>query len=100
MYLTNTKTDRIDCNYKGNNVFVFALAFPSLNRLRTHNERIRFLCLSMLVWAAYTLLVAITKITCVHCMRTSRAVVIQTRELLNNTRVELQNTLPTRVLKV
>ena len=49
MYLTDTKTDRIDWN-KGNNVFVFALAFPSLNYLRMHNERTRFLCPSLLVW--------------------------------------------------
>ena len=64
MYLRNTKTDRIDWNYKGSNVFVFTLAFLSLNRLRTHNERTRSFVLVCSCGAAYTLLVAIMKITC------------------------------------
>ena len=51
IYLTDMKTDRIDWN-KGNNVFVFALAFQSLNHLRTHSEHTRVLCPSMLVWCS------------------------------------------------
>ena len=31
---------------------MFALAFPSLNRLPTHNKRTRFLCPSMLMWCS------------------------------------------------
>ena len=49
VYLTDTKTDRIDWN-KGNNVSVFALSFPCLNRLHMHNEHAHFLCPSILVW--------------------------------------------------
>ena len=65
VYLTDTKTVRIDWN-KGINAFVFALAFPTLNRLQTHNERTRVLCPSTLV---YTLLMTITKITSVRCTK-------------------------------
>ena len=33
-------------------VFVFALAFPSLNRLRMHNELAHFHCPSVLMWCS------------------------------------------------
>ena len=49
VYLTYTKTDRIDWN-TGNNVCVYFLAFPSLNRWRTHAECTRVLCPSTLMW--------------------------------------------------
>ena len=67
------------------------------------NERHMSFVLVRLCGAAYTLLVAVTTIMCVHHTRTSRAVVyMQTCEMFKNTRVELQNThmLLTRVLKV
>ena len=74
IYSTGTKTDKIDWN-KGNNVSVFALTFSSLNRLCAHNELHVSFVIVCSCGAAYTLLMAITMITCVHCMQTSRAAV-------------------------
>ena len=86
IYLTDTKTDRIDWN-KGNNVFVFALAFLSLNCLHTHSERTCILCPSTLVQCSS------------HVTRGDHALhakflcsCVQTHEFLKNIRVELQKT--------
>ena len=71
VYLTDTKTDRIDWN-KGNNVCVCFLAYPSLNRWYMHNESF---VLVRLYRVAYRLFVVIMKITCVYCTGNSHAVV-------------------------
>ena len=81
---------------------MFALAFSSLNRLCAHSERHVSFVLVRLFGAAYTLLMAITTINmCVPHANFSCSCV-QTREILKNTRAQLQNTrvLPTRVFKV
>ena len=101
VYLIVTKTDRIDRN-KGNNVFVFALAFPSLNCLRTHSERTRVLCPSMLMWCSSHITCGNHEINVCALRAKFLCSCVQTNEFLKNTRVELQKirVLPSCVFKV
>ena len=72
--------------------YVCFLAFPSLNHWRTHTERARVLCPSILVWCSLQVTRGIHEDN-VHVLHAKFSCsYVQTREFFKNTRVELQNT--------